>query len=169
MLTTAQLLVLKTDILADPVWGTLPHTEDSAEIIAIGYREIAVPDYMVWRDKVTETEYTDNTSAEGTNWSWTAYIARSLQEMNGWTRMFGNPENSINPSKPNVRQGIVDIFSGSTNNAPAQRTHLAAISKKKANRLEKLFAAGAGTVASPSTMAVVGFIDRQTVFFAMGW
>jgi len=169
MLTTSQLIVLKNDILADPVLNLLPHNEDSAQAIALAYQVDATPNYIVWREVVPESDYTNELSAEGTTWSWSAYISRTLFEQNGWSRMFTGRETSVNPSKINVRQGFADIFSGPLNSAPAQRLHLLAISKRKANRFEKLFATGSGSVVSPSTMTLSGRVDRSTVYEAMGW
>jgi hypothetical protein len=69
---------------------------------------------------------------------------------------------------PNVRQAFTDIFSG-TGNAATNRTHLQAVSKRAANRLEKLFATGTGSLASPATMTVEGSISYDEVMRAMGW
>lgn len=162
-LTPAQLAVLKADILADPVFSQAAAGPDGAFVIAAGYNALASPDYIVWRTSVTEAEFTEQTSAEATNWDWTAYIARSQGERDGWRAMFAG-SGAVNAARPNVRQGFADIFSGSQSNAPAQRTHCAAIAKRKASRVEKLFASGTGSFAAPATMAVEGpisYVDVQ--------
>lgn len=166
-LTTQQQATLKAFIEADPVLSTYPHNSDGAFAIAGALKVTASPDFIVWRTNVTEQEFTDDTSADATTWSWPAFIARSALEQNGWNAMFRR--GSVNPSKAAVRQGFVDIFSGAQNNAPAQRTHCAAIAKRKANVLEKLFATGTGSTASPATMAVEGSIPYNEVVSAMGW
>lgn len=152
MLTPAQLATLKADIAADPVLSTLPHTPDDALAIAAIYNTIVSPEFIVWRTEVTEDEFTDLTSAEGTSWNWSAFIARSQGERDGWARMF--TRGFINPARPNVRQAIIDIFSGTQNSAPAQRAHCAAIGKRPATRAEQLFSTGTGSVAAPATMTI---------------
>lgn len=164
MLTPAQLLTLKADIAADPVLSTIPHTPDGAFAVAAAYNLPASPAFIVWRTSVPEADFTDLTSEEATTWSWPAYIARSVGEQAGWARMFAG--GVVNPARPNVRQGFQDIFSGNQNNAPAQRTHLAATCKRSALRVEKLFATGTGTTASPATMTVEGTLSYQAVVLA---
>jgi hypothetical protein len=157
-LSAAQLLTLKNDIAADPTLRTLPNTPDDAVTIADTYSALAVPDFWVWRTRVTETEYTSQTSGDGTVWSWPAYIARSQGERDGWARMFasGSGGGAIDPSRANVRQGFADIFNGTQNNASAQRTHLLTVSRRKATRAEKLFATGTGSTAAPAALGYEG-------------
>lgn len=166
-LTTAQQATLKTFVEADSTLNAFPHNSDGAFAIAEALKADALPDFVVWRTSVREQEFTDDTSSEGTTWSWPAFIARSVGEQTGWNAMFRN--GSINAAKANVRQAFTDIFSGAQNSAPAQRTHCAAIAKRKANRLEKLFATGTGSTASPATMAVEGSLSYAEVQSAMGW
>jgi hypothetical protein len=76
----------------------------------------------------------------------------------------------------NVRQAFADIFSGSANSAPAQRTHLLTICRRKASRLEKLFATTSaapptpsgnlGTTTNVATMVVEGPVSAADVFAA---
>lgn len=165
MLTSNQLLALKNDIASDPALSLLPNTADNAFDIAKAYNAVASPTFIVWRTNVHEHEITRKTSSEGTNWSWPAYIARTENERDAWKRMF-NSTLQVDASLPNVRQGIQDIFSGSANSAPAQRTHISAICKRSATRAEKLFATGTGSVPLPATMGFEGSLTYQEVFEA---
>ena len=165
-MTPAQQTALRNDVIADPVLNALPHTGDSAFAIADAYKVIVTPAYFVWRTLISEHEIVDSTSAQGTVWSWPAYISRSVGEQAGWTRMF-NGTFTVNPSLAQVRQGFADIFSGGTGSA--QRAHLLAVGQRQANRAEKLFASGAGTQASPSTMTFEGVLSYLQVMQAMGW
>ena len=153
---------LKAAIAADPVLSLLPHTTDDAVAVATAFNLVASPDYWVWRTFVTEEEITAKPSVDGTVWSWSAYIARSQGERDGWDRIMGR---GINPSLTQDRSAVADIFSGSANSAPAQRTHLNAVGRRKALRIEKLLivAGGLGTTASPSTMQFEGQIDGDDV------
>ena len=167
VLTTAQLTILKADILADPVLNAQPNNSDGAFAIAEAYNLTAVPDYWVFRTSVTQSEYVGTTTPEATTFSWPQYIARSQAERDGWREMFADGGFG-NPSRPNVRQGFQDIFSGATAPPVAQRAHLANVSRRKATRAEKLLivAGGLGTTASPSTMAFEGALTYQDVLAA---
>ena len=168
MLTPAQEVALKAFVEADPVLSLIPQTLDGAFELALRLQDDAAPDFWVWKTALHEHDITGRTSADGTVWSWTAFIARSVGERDGWVRMF-NSSLTINPSLPNVRQGLADIFSGSANNAPAQRTHLLTMARRKASKLEALFATGTGTTASPGTMVIEGSLGYNEVAQAMGW
>jgi hypothetical protein len=164
-LTPAQLTALKNDILADPELAAHPNTADGAFAIAEAYSAVAAPDFWVWRSSVSQAEIVGvaTPAPDNTSWSWTTYIARSQGERDGWREMFADT-GTINPSRPNVRQGLQDIFSGGT--GAGQRTHLLAAARRKANRVEKLFATGTGSTASPATMGFEGALSYQDVLSA---
>jgi hypothetical protein len=63
--------------------------------------------------------------------------------------------NVVNPSLPQVRQAFLDIFSGA-GNAALNRAHLAVVGRRKATRLEQVFAVGTGSTADPAVMGVEG-------------
>lgn len=166
MLTDAQLPILKAHILASPDLAPLssgPGTDYAA--IAAALNLAASPDFWGYRTAVQEREFTDDLSADGTSWSWPAYIARSVGEQNGWDRLFRS--GPIDMSKSNVRQAFQDIFSGTQNNAPAQRTHCQAVARRKATRAERLYATGTGSTGSPGTFVVHGSITIEDVNKAM--
>ena len=162
-LTAAQLFVLKTDILADPVLSAQPQTADGAFAIADAYNRTAVPDFWVWRTGVPQFEIVGAPSPDGTSWSWPSYIARSQGERDGWREMFADT-GAINFGLANVRQGLQDIFSGA--GGAAQRTHLLAIGRRKSSRAEKLFASGTGSTTVPGTMGFEGALSYQDVLNA---
>ena len=162
-LTSAQNTTLKNHILATPDLNAVPATYDGAYALADLLNAIASPDFIVWKVLLHEQEITSLTSAENTVWSWPAFISRSVGEQTGWARMF-NGTYTINPSLAQVRAGIADIFSGGT--GAAQRTHLLAIAKEKATRIEKLLATGTGTTADPATRVHVGNISPMEVYMA---
>ena len=166
-LTAAQLAVLKVDIIADPVLNAKPQTADGAFDIAIAYNLVAVPDFWVWRTSVTKDELVGTTSVDGTvfNWTGTGFITRAQGERDAWRELFSG-EGSVNPSLPQVRQAFLDIFSGGTAPAPANRTHLATVARRKASRVEKLFATGIGSTGSPGLMAFEGLLGYQDVLNA---
>lgn len=162
-ITPAQKAAILANIAASPDLNAVPNTGDGAYALADLYNAPAVPDFIVWKTYLHEQEITSLTSSEGTVWSWPSFISRSAAEQVGWGRMF-NGTYSVNPSLPQVRIAFNDIFSGGT--GVAQRTHLVAISKEKATRLEKLLAdtsGGAGTVVAPATRTYVGKIQPDDI------
>ena len=166
MLTTAQYLTLKTDILspanAAALGGFITAIDDQS--IADFYTQLTVPDFWVWKSDVTQSAYVGEASVDGTSWSWTIFIGRSQGERDGWREMFADTK-SVNPSKLNIRQGVADIFSGA--GGLAQRTHLLAMSRRPARRVETLFAVGTGSAASPATMGYEGTINNVDVARAL--
>jgi len=162
-LTQAQQATLKTYIEASPTWMAYTHNSDGAFQIADDLK--ADSTFVVWRTNVSENEITGDTSGEATNWDWTVYNGLTAGEQGGYERMFR--DGIVDASKPNVRQGFVDIFNGPS--GLDQRSHMAAISKRSANLLEELFATGTGTTGSPGTMTVEGSINYRAIQEAMGW
>jgi hypothetical protein len=80
---------------------------------------------------------------------------------------------TCNPALVNVRQGFADIFSGGT--GVAQRAHLLGICRRKASRVEKLFAVlsaappttsgNLGSVTSVATMLFEGPVSPTDVYY----
>lgn len=155
-LTPAQKATLKNDILTDPVLSTIPNTPDGTFEIARLYNLTVAPDFWVWRSSVTKGEYVNETSVDGTTFNWTGagFITRLQGERDAWSQMFMNSLQAVNPSLPQVRAAFQDIFSGAIAPAPANRTHLATISRRLATKVEKLFAVGTGSTASPANMVI---------------
>lgn len=152
MLTTAQLATLKADILADPTFSAMPNNDDSNFAIAAAYNLAASPAWIVWKTTVTTADAKDAVN-------WTEYIGRSQAERDAFQFLLSN--HVINPARPNVRQGIADMFSGQ--NGATTRNALLAISKRSATRVEKLFSTGTGSDATPATMGFEGTLSYQDV------
>jgi hypothetical protein len=74
-------------------------------------------------------------------------------EQNAWTQMFMG--DLANFSAQNVRDGISAIFTGSAQ-ANAQRDHCLAIGRRKVNRVERVFATGTGSTATPGAIVFEG-------------
>lgn len=159
-LTTQQLQTLKADILADPTLSAQPNNSDGAFAIAAAYNLPASPDFWCWKSSVSKDDLVGATGPDGTVFDWTAYIGRTAAEKSAFTEIFSSA-GLVNPSRPNVRQAFTDIFSGA--GGAGNRTHLASVSRRKVTRLEKLFATGTGSTASPGTMAVEGGVSYQDV------
>ena len=167
MLTNAQLATLKADILADGTLNAFPNNSDGAFSIALIYNLIVAPDFWTWRTAVSKDELVGSTSVDGTvfNWTGAGYITRSQGERDAFAQIF-NGAGFVNASLANVRQAFGDIFSGGTAPAPANRTHLLTVARRKATRIEKLFASGIGSTASPALMNFEGNINYNDILLA---
>ncbi len=151
-LTPAQQSTVKADIAANSDLNTKPNNSDGAFAIAALYNLPASPVFRVWRTSVLTRECK-------TAMVWTEYIARSEMERDAWQFMLA--DGSINPSDANVRQGILDIFSGA--GGAGTRAALTAIAKRDSTRIEKLLATGTGTDGTPATMGFEGPISYNDV------
>jgi hypothetical protein len=164
-ITEAQYALLHTDIT---VTNAAEFADEVAanddQLIADAYNLLAVPDFWVWRVDVSEQENYTATSVEGTVWSWTIYIGRSDAERDAWVRMFG-PSGRLDPSLPQVRSAISDIFSAGP--GAAQRTHLLALWRRRALRAEKLFASGTGSASTPGLLTFAGELTYLDVAHAL--
>lgn len=162
-MTPAQLVVLRADILANPILAAKPLGDDSAFEIAAFYNATASPDFWAWRTSVSKIEIVQSAGPDGTTFTWVGngFITRSVGEQAAWRELFAET-GAINAALANVRQAFTDIFSG-TGNAAANRTHLQAIARRKVTVGEKLFATGAGTTAAPGTMTFEGAVSFQGV------
>lgn len=151
-LTASQRQLLKAAIDGTPELAALPNTPDNAFAIAEYFNALASPAFRVWRTNVS-TKDVKNAIV------WTEYIGRSVGEKSAFELMISN--GVINAADPNIRQGIVDVFSGPA--AAVTRANLTNISKRDATRGEKVFATGTGTDASPATMTFEGALSYQDV------
>ncbi len=161
MLTPEQQATLQADVLADNALNQLPHTADSAYAIAVAYG-IAVVDFIVWKTAVTRDEIMQN------GFDWTRLDNLTVGKARIWEQMFTNQSFATNPSKLNVRAGIEEVWKGTAQDL-AVRAAVYVHCRRPANRLEKLFATGTGTDASPATMTVEGSIGYIDVLNSMGW
>ena len=156
-LTLAQRATLKAHILAntDPaVVQALANGDAGA--IATEYNKNASPAFTVWRTSITREEIRQNTV-------WTELIGRSQGERD--TYRIITEDESVNPSQANIRQAFTDIFSGPS--GATSRTQLAAASKRLASLVEKIFATGTGSDASPGTLVYQGPITYQEIGAAL--
>ena len=157
MLTDAQKLVLKADILADPILDAFPHTTDGAYEIAQRYDLLAVPTCIAWKTSVSVQEIMDN----GFVWTYVDNMTIGKARIWDWMTQYG----SINPSKTNIRSGIDEAYKGNAE-ALLAREAVYVHCRRAITRAEKLFATGTGTTASPAIMSFEGSLFYLDVFYA---
>jgi len=157
-LTPEQQTTLAADIDANSAeFGDVPQNSDGAFAIADAYNELAAPTFTVWRTSVSTTDIRDVIV-------WTEYRDTAVADKQTFELMISN--GVINPSHPNVRQGIADIFSGPNEQNTLQA--LTEISKRAATRAEALFATGDGLTGT-ATMTFEGSLSYRDVQSALGW
>lgn len=156
MLTTAQAQAIKAVILADPALAGLPMNSDGAFAIADALNLEASPAFVVWRTSVPQDEITQN------GFTWTEIDNLSVGKARIWEWLFLNATRSMNPSKPNVRAGIVECWSGTAGKVAVQ-TSVFSHCKRNATRAEKALATGTGTDATPAQMTYEGMLSYQDI------
>jgi hypothetical protein len=150
MLTPAQMQTLKTNIIADPILAAWPNNTDGAFEIAKAYNLQASPNFTLWKQSVTIVEIGRAMRSVDVAGLTTANSTR-LQVIAQYSG------NVFNPALTDTRAAFDDIFSVA--GAAPTRANLLALYKRFATRIEKLFAVGTGTDASPATSALAdGFV-----------
>ena len=159
MLTPTQRQTLKAFIDADPVLSAIPNTIDGSYACAEQVNAAAVPAFTVWRGQMPVTDIEQN------GFAWNQLDSVPAAKYRIWERLTAS--GTINPSKANVRSGINDFCKDAQNNAlTTLRDSILPHLKRTASVVEKLFATGLGSEASPATMAVEGPIGQQDVYDA---
>jgi hypothetical protein len=147
-MTNAQLTALKTLIASEPA----NQTRNDAEITAWCNEASAT---IVWRTYVDAQEV----MANGFVWTAVDGLTAGKARIWDWLTRYGG----FNPSKANVRQGLVDAFGAASAMANGIMPHL----KRTATRAEGAMASGTGTDASPSTLTYEGTVSTQDVIDAL--
>lgn len=180
-LTSAQQLVIKNNILADPVLSLLPQSSGAVYDIIKAFLLPAIPDFMVWNkrtpveniyDAITWANYTPADVPDTTSIWTNRALACQGKQFNIQTMLLGRE--FINAEKPNIRNGLQDALqsipsgAGNANLAggwPAVKIALT----RQATRLEQLFASGVGSPAAPGLTVITGSLGYDEVLTIMGW
>ena len=160
-LTTEQLAVFQASLLAetDP---DLVFRRDSGQAgrVAEWYNEPRVPSLVVWKTSLQLEEITSN------GFDWVRVDNLSVGKARIWEWMFGSEDKSINPSKPNIRAGIAEVWKGTAADLAVQATVLKHC-KRPATRIQALFAVGTGTMEAPATMVFTEQLSEPDVMRAL--
>ena len=165
-LTAAQQQTFKADILAntDPVVSGALLGGD-AGLIASWYNTTASPDYWIWKDNLVLDEITND------GFDWVRVDNLTIGKARIWEWMFANDAKSINPSKPNVREGIIETWKGTAADL-AVRESIWLHCQTPATRVKQLFSVGSGTAAAqdgtgPATTELTSDISYYDVAVAL--
>ena len=154
MLTPSQLIVLKTDIVADGSLNANPNGQDGNEIIAAAYNANAAPAFTVWKSTVPIGDIGRKFDGGELGGLTTANHTR-LQTIAHFLI------DGVTPAIASNRAFFDDVFSGA--GGVITRAALLALWKRPARRIEKLFATGTGSDPSPATLVFEGTISHQDV------
>ena len=158
-LTTEQLQTLAAHIRAstDPaVVATLAGRNDT-EMTALYNAPTAV---VVWKKRLELEEITSN------GFDWVRVDNLSVGTARIWEWMFGSESKSINPSKPNIRAGIAEVWKGTAADLAVQAVVLGHC-KRTATLFESLFVTGAGTTADPAQLGWEGTLSLNDISDAL--
>jgi hypothetical protein len=150
-LSNAQITTLRADILSDPALAAkcVPFGDGTYEIAA-AYSLAASPQFIVWKTAVPRNEVGK------------AFVATALDAItagnNDKLANFAAWNDTINPSRADQRAFFDQIFSVAA--GASTRAALLALWKRDAKRIEKLYATGAGSDASPATMVYEGSLSQ---------
>lgn len=150
-LTPAQKVTLKAAIQADSTANSF-YTDGDLGGLAAYYNAPASPAFTVWKslvpwpivgDKINATELVGLTTGKLTQLQTLALISPT----------------GINPSITDRRDALDQIFSAAS--GTITRPALLILWKRLATRLEKVFATGTGSDASPATLVVEGTLSTS--------
>lgn len=160
MLTPQQQTALRTFVAADAVLSAIPQNSDGAYALSDALKVIPSPAFVVWKTTVSIDEIMRN----GMDWARVDNLSVGKARIWDWMGRLG----SFDASRINIRAGIDAAWVGTAADL-AVRAQVYIHCKRAANILEKLFATGTGSDASPATMAVEGSIHGSQLKDEMGW
>lgn len=156
-LTTQQAETFKTALFSETDPTLVGYrTNGQTSLIRDWYNATDPSNYVIWRNKVALDEIMQN------GFDWTQVDNQTVGRARIWEWMFNNQERFINPSKANVRAGINEAWKGSAAML-AVRDSIYIHCKKFASRIDKLFATGAGTDASPSVALYLTLTEQDVI------
>ena len=160
-LTTEQLHVFRAALLAetDP---DLVFRRDNGQAgrVAEWYNQVGANAPIVWKTSLQLEEITSN------GFDWVRVDNLSVGKARIWEWMFGSENKSINPSKPNIRAGIAEVWKGTAADLAVQATVLNHC-KRPATRIEALYAAGSGTMEAPAKLVFTEQLSEPDVMRAL--
>jgi hypothetical protein len=154
MLTSSQQLTLKNAIIADGTLNSFPNNSDGADAIAQELNKASNPAFIVWKTNVQIEDV-------GNNIVGTEIAGLSSLNNTRLQTIVQLSSRGVNPSFSDRRAFFDDIFSGA--GGVNTRARLLALWKRTATKVEKLFATGTGSDASPATLSFEGNLNYQDV------
>lgn len=153
-LSALQLDALKAAIVADSAL-TQWRAARRDDLIAAYYNEPASPTFTIWRRDVTAEEI-------GNAWVGTDIDGMSALNMQRLQLMFASrPSGLFDMTRADLRAAFENPFGTNQNNA--SRVAMRTVWKRTINRVERLFATGTGSDATPGVAPWYGTIDTNVI------
>jgi len=157
-LTGAMLTIVGNDIrarAAEMGWTGLDSGSYNVyDPIALWYNQLASPEYIVWKTSVSW----EDLMRTSMDWTRVDNLAVGKARIWEWLGRLG----AFDPSEPNIRAGIDQAWVGTAADL-AVRAAIYTQCKRACKNIEKVFAVGNGTTASPATMGYEGVLYSQQV------
>ena len=148
-LTPEQLTALRAACFADPL--AAPYFLAPGDSAGLHAYLNSTSAFIVWKTSVQLEEITQN------GFDWVRVDNLSVGKARIWDWMFGGEDRSINPSKPNVRAGIEEVWKGTAADL-AVRAQVYVHCKRAATVGEAKLATGTGTDVAPGFLTHIGEI-----------
>jgi hypothetical protein len=140
-LSPAQKTTLKAFILATPALNTL-YVDGNLDGLAAALNAPAAPTFTVWKTSVSINDVGKGFINTG--------LAALMSANNDRLISFAAYNSIVDPSRADQRAFFDDVFSAAS--GASTRASLLALWKRTASVIEKLFATGTGSDASPATL-----------------
>ena len=149
-LSPTQKTTVLADINANPDLLAL-YSVGSLVDVAILYNQPANPEFTVWKTSLPIVDImTDD------NFLWTSVDNLTSGRARIWEELIGL--GTINPSKANIRAGLVNAFQSTSIYA-----NIEYLFRRLSTRFEKVLATGTGTFESPGTLTFEGNVTFQDI------
>lgn len=150
-MTPEQLSALRTAVLADSTLSVVGRNDTELA------RLLNLPTtFICWRTLVSQDEIMQN------GFDWVRVDNLSVGKARIWEWLFDNQQQSINPSKANVRAGIDECWKGTAADL-AVRAAVYTHCKRAATRAESILASGTGTDATPGLFGFEGQLSVNDI------
>jgi len=170
-LTPAQLAALRAAVFANAPSAALLAAGDAHGLRA-ALNATSSPAFTLWRTSITKDEIYAN------GFSWVAIDDVAEPKWRVWIELFDNAARAMQPSKPNVRAGIEEVWKGNQAKLAVQ-AYVLGKCKRTATVAEKMLATGIGSGAAPAIATFEGgisdldaalliFKDDGTIWTAQG-
>ena len=158
-LTPAQQVTLKAAIIADSQLNAFVPAKAADSIVDL-LNQSASPSFTVWKTSVSN-------ELIGNAMNGTEVIGLSALQMQRLQLLSAYSNGTQDPSRADRRAAFDGVFSGA--GGTITRPALLALWKRLALRVEKIFATGTGSDASPATLVFEGTVSSGDIRDSMGW
>ena len=169
-LTSAQIVIVKADILADPVMSVAVNNSDGDTDIAAIYNQVVSPAFYAWdryanvdaiMDNITWANMTPSDITDTTVLWGNRSLACQGKQLNVQTMLVGRE--TFNATKGSLRNGLQDALQDYPSgllgaNKQAGWANVKLVLSRPVNRIEKLLCTGIGTQANPADLGFEGSI-----------